>query len=253
MKNKKYEKENPETIQSMFSDIAARYDKANAVLSFQMHKKWNTELVNQVSNSQNPKSLLDLCCGTGDIAFNYLKNAPQKKGLFLLDFCEEMLEIAREKAKEQKLDHHHITFIKADAQEIPLINESVSCCTMAYGIRNIKDPQKSIKEVFRVLRPGGTFGILELTKPKNPVLKFGHNIYLKTVLPIVGRWLTSNKDAYQYLCDSIHNFVAPEKIEEYLKQAGFEDTKILPQTGGIATIITGKKPKLETKVEAEKS
>lgn len=242
MKNNRYKKNNPGTIQTMFSSIAKKYDRANALLSFQLHKKWNAKLVQTVVGNNHPNTLLDLCCGTGDIAFNYLKNAKQKKGAFLLDFCEEMLEIAREKAKHLNLDHHHIIYIKADAQEIPLINESVSCATMAYGIRNIKDPKKCLNEVYRVLRPGGTCGILELTKPKNPILKLGHQIYLRVVLPLVGRWLTSNQDAYQYLCDSIQSFIPPEDIEKAMKEAGFTETERISLSGGIATIVLGKKP-----------
>lgn len=226
----------------MFGSIATQYDKTNAVLSFQLHRYWNSKLLHQVTDAHNPESLLDLCAGTGEIAFSYLKKSKTKKKVYLLDFCEEMLECAKAKGQNLKVATHDISYIQADAQVIPLNNESVQSATVAYGIRNIHDPSKCIKEVFRVLKPGGTFGILELTEPKNPVLRFGHKLYLKTILPLVGRALTSNKEAYEYLCNSIKSFVKPDALEAMLQEAGFTQTLKKPLAGGIATIIYGKKP-----------
>lgn len=236
-----YNKQNPETIQNLFGDIAAEYDRTNSVLSFQLHKRWNAALVKAIVEGGVPRSLLDLCCGTGEIAFTFLKNAPLRCQAFLLDFCEEMLQCARVKAEDKLLLHHSIAYLKADAQEIPLSNESVQACTIAYGIRNVKDPKRCIEEVYRVLQPGGKFAILELTEPKNGLLRFGHNCYLRFVLPQVGRLLTRNKAAYQYLCQSIQNFVDPQVLENQMKEAGFVETYRKPLNGGIATIIFGKK------------
>lgn len=234
-----YSKNNPESIQTMFSTIAKRYDRANAVLSLQMHKKWNAELVRRVSGSSSSGLLLDLCSGTGDIAFTYLKE--NKGKAVLLDFCFDMLSCAKEKAENFKVLDQVESFIQADAEKIPLKDNSVSHVTIAYGIRNIKNPENCIKEAFRVLKPGGVFGILELTRPKSALMRMGHQIYLRTALPLLGKWMTSNADAYQYLCNSIHQFIAPEKLASMLSQAGFQDTCQIPLTFGIATIITGLK------------
>lgn len=237
-----YSKQEPETIQNLFGAIAAQYDRTNSVLSFQMHKRWNKELVNAVSEGETPRRLLDLCCGTGEIAITFLKKAPVRCQAFLLDFCEEMLQCAKAKAEEQLLHHHTLTYLRADAQNIPLAKESVQACTIAYGIRNVKDPKKCIDEVFRVLEPGGRFAILELTQPQNSLLRFGHSCYLRFFLPQIGRLLTHNKAAYEYLCQSIQNFIVPAVLEEQLKAAGFTDTYCRPLNGGIATLIFGKKP-----------
>ncbi len=236
-----YSKEDPSSIQAMFGSIAKRYDKANAILSLQMHKHWNAKLVKAVSQGEIT-SFLDLCCGTGDIAFELLKQQHHPRRAFLLDFCPEMLACAKEKAKLFRLDHHFVTYIQGDAQAVPLDDASVSCITIAYGIRNVNQPRQCIKEAFRLLQPGGVFGILELTQPKNSFLRMGHQIYLKAVLPLLGRWLTSNEQAYQYLCNSIHSFIPPDELENLMKHEGFTSTHRHSLCGGIATIITGRKP-----------
>lgn len=238
-----YEKEQPKTIQAMFGSIAGNYDRANAILSFQMHKHWNKTLIKTVVNGKNAPSLIDLCCGTGEIAYSYLKKAQTPCITYLVDFCPEMLSYAKEKCSYlQKTKGHRISYLNADVEDIPLPNESVNYATMAYGIRNVKAPQKAIAEAYRLLAPGGRFGILELTKPASPLLKGLHWLYLKTILPFLGKWLTSNKAAYQYLSNSIKTFVMPSEVEQMLRKNGFQQTACHPLSGGIATIIIGQKP-----------
>lgn len=238
-----YRKDQPETIQSMFNNIAKTYDRTNAILSFQMHKCWNARLVREVIKHKKPYTLLDLCCGTGDIGFTFLNKSSGRKSAVMLDFCVEMLDCAREKANKFGLNQrHHISYLKADAHHIPLGDHSMDCATMAYGIRNVKDPKVCIAEVFRVLKPHGTFGILELTQPNNVFLKFGHKIYLNNFLPIIGKFVTKDQKAYEYLCNSIQSFVKPEELEQLFKEVGFVQTARIPLSGGIATIIIGRKP-----------
>ncbi|MBA3721745.1 MAG: bifunctional demethylmenaquinone methyltransferase/2-methoxy-6-polyprenyl-1,4-benzoquinol methylase UbiE [Parachlamydiaceae bacterium] len=238
-----YNKNDPASIQNMFNSIANQYDKTNAVLSFQMHKRWNRQLVQQVLSKQNPHNFLDLCCGTGDIALNYLQKAPNSCQAYLVDFCSNMLTCAKDKMSKNGISNHQIQYVQADVQELPFSNESMDCATMAYGIRNVKDPSKCIREVYRVLKPGGCFGILELTQPKNNLLKMGHRFYLRSVLPVLGRWLTSNQDAYSYLQNSIQTFIAPAELEKIMHRSQFIETRSIPLLGGIATIIIGNKPK----------
>ncbi len=236
-----YNKNNPSSIQALFNSIAKQYDKTNAVLSFQMHKKWNKALIQQVLIPSKPKVLLDLCCGTGAIAFEYLQQAQHAVRAHLLDFSEGMLAHAKERSKAYWIDRHSIDYLQADAQCIPLPDHSVDCATIAYGIRNVKHPQQCIHDVFRVLKPGGTFGILELTQPEQPLLRFGHHIYLRTVLPIMGKFLTSNREAYQYLCNSINTFIPPQELKRQLQEASFQAIQHIPLLGGIATLLIAKK------------
>lgn len=237
-----YNKNQPETIQAMFGSIAKSYDRTNAVLSFQMHKRWNKQLVRAVIGENAPTTLLDLCCGTGEISFNFLREASNKCHVHLLDFCNEMLQCAQEKARIFHLDQqHHLNYIQADAQSIPLPDHSVDCVTVAYGIRNVADPAKCAREVLRVLRPGGTFGILELTQPKNPILRLGHKAYLHSLLPVLGWCFSANQEAYHYLCNSINSFIKPAELERVLIEVGFQQTSLISLSGGIATILIAKK------------
>jgi len=238
-----YNKNDPATIQAMFNNIARQYDKTNAVLSFQMHKIWNKTLIREVIMPAKPKVLLDLCSGTGAIAFEYLQQQKQPLKAYLLDFSEGMLAYAKEQASAKKLERHKITFLQADAQKIPLTENSIDCATIAYGIRNVKQPLVCIKEVYRVLKPGGSFGILELTQPTHPLMRFGHRLYLQKILPIMGKLLTSDREAYSYLCNSINTFIPPQELERLMREANFKDIQQKPLFGGIATLISGKKPK----------
>ena len=237
-----YDKNDPDTIKLMFGSIAQHYDRTNAILSLKLHQYWNSSLVRQVLTSTKPSTFLDLCCGTGDIAYSYLSKTSAKTKAYMLDFCEEMLVLAKEKSEKMGLHHHHdLVFLQADAQNIPLKTSSVDCATISYGIRNIKTPSQCIKEAFRVLKPGGVFGILELTRPKNSLLHFFHKIYLTNILPLVGKFCTPNQKAYQYLCNSIHSFISPEELIKMMKEAGFQEIKSHSHLGGIATILLGKK------------
>jgi demethylmenaquinone methyltransferase / 2-methoxy-6-polyprenyl-1,4-benzoquinol methylase len=236
-----YHKNDPHSIQKMFGSIAKRYDKANAILSMQLHKRWNSQLINQVTHNQDAMTLLDLCCGTGDIAFGYLKKSSTPKSAILIDFCPEMLECAKDKAAHLNLNHHQIKYIQADVQKIPLENNLVHMATMAYGIRNVKNPLECFQEVHRILKPEGIFGILELTKPTYPLIRMGHRLYLRLIMPLLGKWITSNREAYQYLCSSIDQFAAPAELEKQLLAAGFKHTTKTPLACGIATIVLAQK------------
>lgn len=235
-----YNKNDSESFKKMFSSIAKQYDRNNAILSLQMHKYWNRCLIETTLKKNAPQSYLDLCCGTGEIALNYLKYCSSPVNTYLLDFCPEMLSLARERA--EKLTHpHQISYIHADAQDIPLEKETIDGVTMAYGIRNIPHPNKCFSEVYRVLKSGGKIGILELTSPRHPILKMGHSLYLNFVVPLLGKLITSNGDAYQYLCNSIEAFIQPQELEKILIANGFKKITIKPLMGGIATIFLAEK------------
>ncbi len=244
-----YSKSAPESIQALFNNIAKDYDRTNALLSFQLHKIWNRTLILEMlkgaPKTDTPKNLLDLCSGTGDIAFGYLKRSLKNDTplghAYLLDFSTEMLACAKHKAKKLSLDESQITYIQGDATAISLKDESVDSVTIAYGLRNVNSSENCAKEVLRVLRPGGRFGILELTRPSNSFMRFGHSIYLNTILPYLGRLFASDKQAYCYLSQSIQSFLSPSSITTMLKATGFCRTWTKPLMGGIATLIFGEK------------
>ena len=232
-----YQKESPQTIQAMFNDIAKRYDLTNHVMSFSLHKYWNRTLVKSTVEINNPHVYLDLCSGTGDIGFDYLRFCKLNCKAYFIDFSQEMLKIAEQKEKKKVYKHHQITYLEADVQAIPLPSAYADRLTMAYGIRNVQNLEKCFNEAYRLLKPGGIFGILELTRPKNALVRIGHRFYLKKMLPLFGRLLNNNQDAYSYLSQSIDTFTSPDDLEKLLKETGFYKTSKKSLSGGIATIL----------------
>ena len=241
---KTYKKNQPETIRSLFDQIAGRYELGNACLSFCLYRLWNRALIKRVITPKRPESYLDLCAGTGEISLVYLKRSCREslpKKSYLLDFSSEMLLVAKEKEKRWGLPSERIEYLEADAQEIPLPSSSVDCVTAAYGIRNLKEPSRCFEESYRVLRGGGVFGMLELTRPKNPLLRAAHGLYLKTALPLVGSWVTSNREAYEYLCETVRTLIPPEELVGKIERAGFREVSSISLFGGIATLIKAEK------------
>lgn len=238
-----YKERDAATVEAMFDSIASGYDKTNSIMSFRLHKSWNRKLISLMSKQvESRATLLDLCAGTGEIALGYLQQAAPSAKAYLLDFSQEMLACARSKANRLHLSESYaIEYLVADAEKIPLPNDSVDAITVAYGIRNICDREKCILDAYRVLKPGGSFGILELTRPNNRVVRLGHSLYLNTFVPIATRICTKNQKAYKYLSSSIKEFIAPKELETTLRSCGFEKTERIPLNGGIATIILAHK------------
>lgn len=235
-KNNEYLKSEPKTIQSMFNAIAPTYDLTNRIMSLNLMKLWNRALIKGAFN-KNPQVILDLCCGTGEISYSWLKKQKEAKQAHLLDFSVEMLAQAKKRAPKG----HKIDFIEADAQAIPLPDKSIEAITAAYGVRNIKEPSLCFKEAHRVLKEGGAFGILDLTEPKNPLLRSLHQFYLKYFIPTIGGILTFNPNAYRYLSRSIHQFMKPEEIRKQLIDAGFNQVEVKALSGGIAHLWLARK------------
>lgn len=226
-----YQQSSPESIQAMFASIAENYDRANSLLAFGLPKKWNEQLIHAMGSV---KILLDLCAGTGEIAFGFLKLNPAAEAI-LLDFCPEMLAIAQKKGA---LFLDRFEMLQADAQAIPLPDASVDGVTISYGIRNVKEPEACFHEAFRVLSPGGKFGILELTRPISPLAKLGHRLYTNLILPTLGKISAKNLEAYRYLANSVGSFATAEIIESSLRRVGFQQLKRQTLTFGTATLFT---------------
>ncbi len=231
-----YSAEEPASIQSLFNSIAKSYDRMNFILSMGLYRLWNRRLIN-AARSESGNDLLDLCAGTGEIAYGFLNKNPQGHAT-LLDFSEEMIEIARQKGGDLT---ERCKYCVADAEKIPFQENSFETITLAYGLRNIKEPLLCAQEGFRVLRKGGVFAILELTRPRFFILRSLHYLFLKTFLPLLGRLLANNEAAYKYLCDSINHFISPEEVQKMLLNTGFSTVKVTPLFGGVATLFLAKK------------
>lgn len=246
--SKQYRKEDAESIQEMFTSIAPRYDRGNAVLSCGLFHFWNKALIEAtLLQPPTPMRILDLCCGTGEITLRHLKMA-HKRGvplddqkITLVDFSSGMLAQAQKRIAQ--VPHYGATlqFNCADAQALPYPDNHFDAVVIAYGIRNITVPRHCLDEVYRVLRPGGRLGIVELTRPRHSLLRLGHFLYLRTFVPLLGRLVTDNQDAYNYLQKSVETFVTPDQLLHTLRMSGFSTPIARPLMGGIATLFLGQK------------
>ena len=230
-----------EQIKKMFDNIASTYDRTNSLLSLGLHRLWNQKLVFSLAPPSHPHQFLDVCTGTGEIAFAYLKQFTVPCQAYLLDFSELMLESAQKKSAFFSPTPHTLSFVQADATKIPLPKNCVDRASLAYGIRNIQDPCLAVQEIYRVLKPGGRLGILELTRPTNWFFAALHASYLRWVVPTLGRLSSKNSTAYQYLNESISHFMSPQELVFLLQGAGFVDVQFKPLTRGISTLVIASK------------
>lgn len=228
-----YLKEAPETIRAMFGAIAPGYDRANAVMSLGLHHRWNRELARTALRQAPVNQLLDLCSGTGEIAFHCQHLAPQID-CTLVDFCPEMVALAQAKADRRGLQMRHLV---GDAHALSLEDASFDAVTCAYGLRNLHSPELAAREVHRVLRPGGVWAILELTRPSMPLWSLLHRLYLRSAVPLLGRLMAGDRAAYTYLPASIQTYSPPETWKALLRATGFTPIREKRLLGGIATLL----------------
>ncbi len=227
-------------IVTMFDDIAKKYDLANRVLSFGTDIAWRKKACDKAFEFYGKKDIervVDVACGTGDMLNFWQRRAKDKdiKEFIGVDPSSKMLEIAKQKFPKFK-------YIQAFAQDLPLESSSSDFLSISYGIRNVVDRVDAIKEFHRVLKPNGVLVILEFTKrDKKSVVDSAIEFYMKKVLPRVGGLISGNKDAYEYLPNSIDNFLTTKKLIEELKESGFEILYNRAFSMGICTLFIAKK------------
>ncbi len=228
----------PEKIKSMFSRVAANYDWANSVLSMGIHHLWRKKLV-QLSGASSGMKILDCATGTGDLAIEFKKAVGLSGQVIGTDFCAEMLESAPGKAKAQGLG---IQFSLADVLSLPFPDHTFDVVSISFGIRNVADPLKALQEMSRVTKPGGFVMVLEFGQADLRVFAPLFNFYSEKVLPIIGGWVTGQKEAYQYLQTSSSAFPCKENFLTLMRQSkAFKKFEYHSLTGGVAYIYRGQK------------
>ena len=221
----------PESVRAMFGAIAPRYDLANHVLSCGLDFLWRRRVAELVAESK-PQSILDLATGTGDLALLLQRRFPSAR-ITGADFSGEMLTLARQKGlRETAL---------ADARSLPFPDESFDIVTIAFGLRNLPDWLEGLREMRRVIRPGGALLVLDFSLPRRSLVRSTYRFYLHRVVPLVGATLTGRKEAYSYLGDSIERFPQGAAMLTLMEQAGFKNAKAEPLSAGIVTIYTAVK------------
>lgn len=218
----------------MFSGISGKYDSANHILSGGIDWYWRSRLVRAVHKHQ-PSAVADLATGSGDVAFALRKKLPPECPIQALDFCEPMLEVARKKQVTKSLPGH-LDFSYGDCLHLPLPDGSVEAVTIAFGLRNLEDRHKGLQEMRRILKPGrGALFVLEFTQPA-PWLRPLYRVYLNRLLPLLAKAATGNRDAYEYLVGSIHDFPSKEDLSREIRAAGFNQVEATGLTGSIVAL-----------------
>ncbi|HEX9023157.1 MAG TPA: bifunctional demethylmenaquinone methyltransferase/2-methoxy-6-polyprenyl-1,4-benzoquinol methylase UbiE [Geobacteraceae bacterium] len=230
--------EKGERIQEMFDSIAPRYDFLNRVLSFGIDRRWRRFAVRQVKFREEGR-VLDVATGTGDVALEVAARTPGSVKIVGIDFSREMVELGREKVRRSPFAGR-ITLEVAPCEAIPFPENSFDSVTIAFGIRNVVDRLQGLKEMHRVLNPGGRVVILEFSTPCSKVFKSIYYFYFLRVLPVIGG-LFSKFSAYRYLPDSVLEFPSREEFKALMGKAGFRKPVHYDLTGGIATVYVGEK------------
>jgi demethylmenaquinone methyltransferase / 2-methoxy-6-polyprenyl-1,4-benzoquinol methylase len=224
-------------VRGMFGRIAPRYDLANHLLSFNIDKRWRNHTVRRLKpDLENPGArVLDLCCGTGDLALALERG--RRGSVFASDFCHPMLTAASAKTAR---DAARIALFEADSLRLPVADGSFDVVTVAFGFRNLANYHAGLAEMRRILRTGGVAAILEFTDPPNPVFAALYRFYSHRILPWIGGAVSGSRDAYTYLPESVRRFPKAKDLAETMVRSGFRDVSYEYLTGGIVALHRGR-------------
>ena len=222
-------------VQQMFASIAPAYDRTNSVLSLGIHHIWRKKTV-QVSGARTGMSVLDCATGTGDLALEFKKTVGPAGQVIGTDFCPEMMETAPAKSEAKQL---HVQFEVADAMNLPYLDHTFDISSISFGIRNVDDPSIALKEMARVVKPGGKVMILEFGQPKG-FMGVLYDWYSRHIIPFIGGLLTGNKEAYQYLPRTAAQFPCREEFLTLMRNTGmYSEASYQELTFGIAFLYKG--------------
>jgi demethylmenaquinone methyltransferase/2-methoxy-6-polyprenyl-1,4-benzoquinol methylase len=225
-------------VAGMFNQIAFRYDFLNRFLSAGIDIRWRKKAIKQLLEIQ-PKTILDVATGTADVAImaSAILNPDKITGI---DISDGMLELGRKKIEKAGLTDK-IELLNGDCETINFKNDSFEAVTVAFGVRNFENLEKGLSEIQRVLKPGGKLVVLEFSKPKSPFVKALYNFYMKIICPTAGKIFSKNRDAYQYLDESIQKFPEGKNFTTILDNLGYKNTYFKPLSLGICSIYCGEK------------
>jgi demethylmenaquinone methyltransferase/2-methoxy-6-polyprenyl-1,4-benzoquinol methylase len=221
-------------VQAMFAEIAPRYDFLNRFLSFGIDRRWRKRLMRELALAPG-NDVLDLCCGTGDLALAFQKAGCHTVGA---DFTAAMLRGAQGKEHADQ-----VRWVQADAQALPFADNEFDAVTIAFGIRNVESPPQAMRECLRALRPGGQLAILEFFRIPNPLWRGLFRFYFRYILPLLAKVVRAGRTgAYTYLPESVDDFATPTEFRRWLEDSGFEVTLEAGLSGGVARLFLAKAP-----------
>ncbi len=222
-------------VNRMFDRVAGRYDALNSLMTAGLHHRWRERAAARTGLGPGD-SALDVCCGTGDMALELSRRVSPDGHVVGCDFSEPMLDLAREKAARRSAEG--VRFEWADALELPYDGERFDAVTVGFGVRNLADLDRGLREMARVLKPGGRAVILEITQPTRPPLSLFYSLWFDRIVPLLGAF-SSNPEAYSYLPESVRSFPSPRGLAEKMDAAGFEGIRYTVLAGGIIAIHSG--------------
>lgn len=229
-----------ERVHSVFEKIYGNYDKMNSVISFQQHLRWRKDTMKKI-NVQKGAKALDVCCGTADWSIALAEAVGENGEVVGLDFSKNMLKIGEEKVKERKLKQ--VELVHGNAMELPFPDHSFDYVTIGFGLRNVPDYMKVLKEMHRVLKPGGTAVCLETSQPVMFGYKQAYYFYFRFIMPLFGKIFAKSFNEYSWLQESARDFPGMKELAEMFEQAGFKDVTYKPYSGGVAAMHMGTKQK----------
>lgn len=231
-------------IRRMFGEIAQRYDLLNRLLSGGTDLYWRWRTVRDCP-PRGDAPILDVCTGTGDLALAYWRKGRQRVPVVGTDFTHEMLVLANHKLAQQRSSAAAapVIFLEADTQQLPFLDGTFQIVSVAFGLRNVTDTDRGLREMIRVCQPGGRVAVLEFSMPRNRLFHRLYRGYFTSVLPRIGQWLARNRQsAYNYLPQSVSEFLSGQALATRMEECGLEAVSWRPLTFGIATLYIGQKP-----------
>ncbi len=226
-----------EQVAQMFDNISENYDDLNRVISFGIDVKWRKKVV-AIVGENSPKQILDIATGTGDLAIMMASLNPDR--IIGLDISAGMLDVGKQKISKANLSDT-IDMIVGDSENMPFEDNTFDAITVSFGVRNFANLNKGLQEIKRVLKPGGSFVVLETSVPTKFPYKQGYRFHTSIILPIIGKLFSKDKVAYSYLSESANSFPYGEKFNNILLKNGFTSAEDKPVTFGVASIYTAKK------------
>lgn len=229
-----------EQVEEMFDSIAPAYDFMNTAMTFGLHRYWRNQALRQLYALPH-NDILDVATGTGDVAFKIFETL-KPTTVVGIDLSSGMLDIARKKLSQMSQQaNQSIRFMEGDCLAMPFDDNSFDIITVAYGVRNFENLKQGYSEMLRVLRKGGTLCVIELSVPKNPILRFAYNIYSHHLIPFIGKLISGDSRAYSYLPESIAACPQRQEMTEIMHNAGFKQASFRSLTFGAVTIYIAQK------------
>jgi ubiquinone/menaquinone biosynthesis methyltransferase len=226
-----------EAVRTLFDGVASSYNLMNDLMSFGLHRRWKEEFVSFIPKTP-AMTLLDVAGGTGDVVVRFLKATQNlNPEITILDLSPEMIQKGRDQAVDSNI-FYPLKWVEGSAEEIPFEDNSFDVVTISFGLRNVADHRRALKEIFRVLKPGGSFLCLEFSKPSEDIASL-YDLYSFSVIPFLGKMVAQNKGAYDYLVESIRQFPPQEELAKMMREIGFKNPVYSNLSKGIVAIHRG--------------